>query len=113
MIGPEFFREGDEAEAELRADVARLEEEVERLREELLTRHAEARKQAEEIERLRKELAGADRIANDWAKQNVELRRLLRFFLDNVPDGIYELPMKQYEGYADVMKRTEEILGNR
>ena len=59
-----------------------------------------------EIERLRAELAGADCIANGWQKQNLELRRLLRFFLENVP-------VKYYEGSADVMSRTAEILGHR
>jgi len=58
-----------------------------------------------EIERLRTELAGADRIANGWAKQNVELRRLLRFFFENVP-------VKYHERYADVMNQTKEILGH-
>ena len=57
-----------------------------------------------EIERLRGELAGADRIANGWQQQKLELRRLLRFFFENVP-------VQYHERYADVMTRTEEILG--
>jgi hypothetical protein len=63
-----------------------------------------------EIERLRAELAGADSIANGWQKQNLELRRLLRFFFKEVPDRCARL--KYHESYADVMTRTEEILGH-
>ena len=58
-----------------------------------------------EIERLRAELAGADCIANGWQKQNLELRSLLRFFFERVP-------VIFYNNNADVMTRTEEILGH-
>jgi hypothetical protein len=57
------------------------------------------------VERLREELDGADRIANGWQKQNIELRHLLRFFFENVP-------VQYHESYADVMTRTKEILGH-
>ena len=123
----EFLDDGDELSS-LTSKTKRLEAEIERLREEramlisakeitfappaipggfvidelrktIVTLHAD-------IARLYEELAGADRIANSWAKQNIELRRLLRFFFENVP-------VAYHEGYADVMKKTDELLGDK
>jgi DNA repair exonuclease SbcCD ATPase subunit len=92
--------------------IEKQQSEIERLRDQLQIRAGhlldatQTVKQLEqEIERLRSVLDGADRIANGWARQNVELRRLLRFFFENVP-------VSHHEGYADVMKRAKEMLGH-
>jgi hypothetical protein len=87
------------------ADAALKDAEIERLSTDYDLLSDDYKQLVVDNKRLCAELDGADRIANGWARQNVELRRLLRFFFENVP-------VSYHEGYADVMKRAKEMLGH-